>query len=505
VKKKIQAILLILIITAVAVSILEYLNTERTYQKFYRHIDLDGAVPVIGKYPVENVAPQMINCYCLIYNDGDSLIEVKYYKEGVLHKDPIFGVSIIKIEYQGEVVKRSYYDINGKSISNKFGVHSVNRKIFNDKNLLLTTNLNLDEEVIADSDGADQYLRLLNDQGRAIKTFLLNESGDTLIDRLGSYESRYKLNNLGDIIEVSTYENDNAAHGNTLKRIRVQYVKYDEYGNIIEISSYNNEGQLKAFKSDDIAIIRVKYDFAGNWLEKRYYNEKDIIRTKAIYDKNGNILELASYDDFGNPKGDEDTGAAIVRLKYDKQNRQVEKRFYGINGKLKESNDIGAAIISKNYIQNEDEFIIETRYCGIDGNLKARKDTGIATEQIKSSANNTIIEYSFYDTDGLLKEDNIDGIAINKTVFDNNNNLLEESYYGADKKYKVIRNFGYAIARCKYDQCDNLIEVNTFGADGKLIETEGISTMRLEYDEQGNVVKRIRLDKNGNIVKIKEL
>lgn len=173
---------------------------------------------------------------------------------------------------------------------------------------------NLIEEETKNPNGtiASKVVNRYDEKGNKIEDVTYKADGSI------SYKNTHKFDEQGHEIEQMYYEyyKGNGTLGN--RSVRIYYtngnceetvydkndavlaktsIKTDEKGNIIEQLKYNPDGKLNKL----IPKIEFKYDEKGNEIEEIYYDDtaaKVTGRQVKTYDKNGNVLEVMSYDSF---------------------------------------------------------------------------------------------------------------------------------------------------------------------------------------------------------------
>ncbi len=177
-----------------------------------------------------------------------------------------------------------------------------------------------------------------------------------------------------------------------------------------------------------------------------------------VFDENGNIIEVISYDS---------AGRRVERTTYiyDKNGNEIEVIDYYY--------DYSVELLSRKrtFKYDEDENIIEEIWY----------DPSIAGQYIyKYNEEGNMIEKVWYNPDG--------GIIEKKAYkYDENSNMIKEIEYDSDGKSDIT-------VTNKYDQNGNVIEKIEYDSDGKLY-----NTVTYKNDKNGNMIEGNWLDAEGNI------
>lgn len=313
-----------------------------------------------------------------------------------------------------------------------------------------------------------------------------------------------KLNLNGHVKEIRSY------NVGTLKKIYIKQTftskgycskkeSYLENGEIISKTKYDRKGRYKKI---------FNYDINGDlyYTSKMKYNTNDSIRKQCIfkygkfrqqtiyynYDENGNRIEHAVYDKYGDLK-------YKYKYKYDGNGNIVEKAEYSNNGLcntdsyeydkngkcIKYTHNGGSHLFSweENYKYDGNGFLIK-KYHRSDGGSISCDDWNEIYADWGISPRPDDDEYYF----------NCEEQIITKTIYkyDESGRLNEELCYKND-----LRKDNLLITKTiyKYDKSGKLNEQIYYDPEGEISEKRCI-----KYDEKGNITEDINTDKSGNII-----
>lgn len=433
------------------------------------------------------------------------------------------GYSGQALEYDNRAneTKRIFYGIDKQPINPKFGYAGI-AIAYDDKNMPKSVTY-LNELLVPafEKSGIKRINYEYDKRGNRIRYSYTNESGDSLINCHAGY-AEY------------VYE-------------------YDDRGLQTESKALSSSGQLAIDPDCGYARCEYKYDDNGNRISTRYFGRDNrpilvdgIAGKDMVRDRRGNILEetqvgadgkLANgklkikrkYDDYGNETEyslyDRNDKAALnsdnihmAKTDYDSNNQEIMEAYYGVDGLPTISSKTGSHKIEKEY----DEFgnVIKQSYYGTDGKrIKNSAGYSFSTQQHDVFGN--IVRQCFYDVNGEYC-DLKDYVPIGICTYDKWGNMVYLAAQDKDEKFVVHPQNNFAISRMEYDSHDHLIktsyfdekdkpmlggpnkihaEVNDYdskdhlisesylGVDGKPMLLNGISTIRYQYDENGNLTE----------------
>jgi len=248
-------------------------NTE-----YYRHLRYNHVSPYInllGIHPIDQSSAQSSSHYIFKYDDSGRLVEVlnNHYHTEKKHSLASIGVYQLKIEYQDGKEIRTFFDPNGKRVSNDRAVfkevYFYNEKQFKSK--------------LAFYDLKDDPM----ESNWAIAEYHWSQGKDLVIER------RYNLKQ--EQVNVSPYF-----------EFGVTGIQMDKKGWATAHFNLNEDLEI-ADNSIGIASYRDHFDPLGNHVEYRYYNAKDSLALnqwqfafgKKSYDELGNTILLERFDTKG--------------------------------------------------------------------------------------------------------------------------------------------------------------------------------------------------------------
>lgn len=307
----------------------------------------------------------------------------------------------------------------------------------------------------------------------------VRKDGVTPIEKDGIAEMRRSYSPSGDLAAVE-WRN---ARGAFTKRSAMQL---DQYGNVTEVSSYNSSGALverirEIWRYDKhgnkVETLRVRVD-GGPVSNHGPIDTNDYDRKTSSYDKRGNLIEEAYFDEHGNPILH--SGVARVVLGYDARGYRTEVRYFGTDGKP---------------IVPTEPF--EWSFFGVPETCGVR-----ITESFDAHGN--LVEQASFGTDNKLCI-NAHGYARVTASYDARDNKTEIAYYdikGAPVTYRSFSGGGYARATLRYDGRGNQVELAFYGTNGSLtllngVAESGYARETWRYDERGNTIETAYFSPDG--------
>lgn len=381
---------------------------------FFRTINIDQNYDIVGLHPVEDELIGKVNIfYYLDYDENNRLVSVQYIENGRLAIDPFFGVSKVLIEYSEGWERWSFLDEYGFPKENNKGVYFYQIQINGEGFKQALINHDSDWNISENELGVFEYNWVLDEKGRRVSSFRLNENNEKISDLNEVFETRFK---------------------------------YDEDGRLIELSNHGTAGQLVLDKESGVAITSWGYNDRGDIAEESYYG----VDSHPILDK--------------------EFGVAKWNWKWNEKGNIVEESCYGVDGQLILDKKNGVALTKLHHDNNGN--LTELRNYGTDDRLILNKVSGVAIIRFQYSSNGNRIEESFFDTDERPILDKVLGLAMVRWKYDEKGNFIEKSYYGIDGQLISNKNHGFAIIRWEYDEEGNFVEENHFDARGNLIVDE---------------------------------
>ncbi|TGV01936.1 hypothetical protein [Flavivirga rizhaonensis] len=406
-------------------------------------------------------------CIYKRYNKANKKVGHYYNsKEERISVNKIYQIES-KIDPQGCYIT-SYYDINLKSIKNKYGIHykkntldSLGRTIeldFFDSNNIPKNDIDFVSKVIKEYDSNHQLI--------GYKEY--DESG-TFAKHLYSYNSKYEYDERGNLKRNINLNQDSEIAPNK-DGISIYTYTYDLYDNRTSSKRFNkfNDPVLGV---DDYHMELEKFDKKGRTLfYGKYYpgyvlsfNDEKWGASKYNY-LNDSIVYVRNVDVFNDVFND-NSGVAILKKHLDKKNR-VKKLIY-----LDTNN---------NYAQTKDE-IVEFQYLYDNRGNKTQEST--------------------LDSLGNLKEFQAD-VAIVKWDYDLNNNKIKTTYYNSSSEL-ANANQNVTYNTYKYNNKNQLIERANFNKNMEpkildgffkrkfILSVTGRDSIILNYNTNNKLVKGV--------------
>ncbi len=342
--------------------------------KYYRKVAVDERFSIIGEYPLTPELGNKGESYRFFYNKEGKLKRVDHLVGGKLKEESFFGndVARVIIEHLEVYEKRSYFDANVIPVRGRYGGFSINILFDEDDNPVSKLIYGKYGEFAEDIYGVAQYSLTTNAEGLIEKVIFYDLSGKRITSEEGGFETRFKYDEDGNIIERSYFDSRRNSRENK-DGFAVLRRKFDDKGNIVEIRHFNAKDKLTEV-ANGVAIIQQKFDKDGNIIESRYLGKNEklkennmgvaIIRCK--FDAYGNIVEQKYYDVSDELTEGEFYEFAIRQWEYDEDGKLMETRFLDANGNLTNVINEEAAILRMKY--DEDGNLEQVLRFGKDGN-----------------------------------------------------------------------------------------------------------------------------------------
>lgn len=268
-------IILHLLLLFCASSIFGQSNTETAYYRQLRYNHISPYLAISGIHPIDQSTAKSTSHYVFKYDDSGNLSEVINNHYHTVKKHPLASLGVYKlvIEYKDGKEIRTFFDPNGKRISNDRKVYK--EVFYYDQNQLKTKLKFYDlEDVPMESNWA-------------IAEYHWKQKEDFVIER------RFNLKK--EMVNVSPYF-----------EFGVTGIRMDKNG--IPKGHYNLNDQLKvANNSIGVAYYQDRFDAQGNHIEYSYYDADDRLTLnqwqfavgKKSYDELGNNILLEQFDTEG--------------------------------------------------------------------------------------------------------------------------------------------------------------------------------------------------------------
>jgi YD repeat-containing protein len=210
--------------------------------------------------------------------------------------------------------------------------------------------------------------------------------------------------------------------------------------------------------------------------------EKDAVKNRKHYEHiyYGKILTTIYYrDENGNPCTDDNNEAAIITQRYDKQGNLIEEASFNADGTLK--NDwYGFAIYRWTY--DEKHLRTQGAFYDAEGKLAKKKFSNTAVNCWRYDDNGNIVVWANYDTDGCIAND-ILGVAATQYKYDEKKRETMAATYGTDKALANNKN-GYAVLLTIYDDESGATLTGYYDKSLKPVEVKGASFVRTIQSEK---------------------
>lgn len=478
----------------------------RKRHEYFRHATIDGRHELLGRYPVDSVIAQQINCYHFVYDHKGRPVKVEYLKRGNLAIDSRFGAALIEIDYWKEWAfilldkweRWRFCNEDNDLIRNNDGVFSfylnATYHVFSPNTWDVYSHKYND---VLDKNGLEEYMYRLDKDGRIISEKHKGTDDLWSSDSLGVFEYEMKYDTNGNLIEISS---DGDTNGVFIKRFT-----YDEFGNRLETKYYDKNKNLVSPKDIGAPIVRYKYDENGYLIETSFYDEKGkpiegkegIAVVRREFNEMGDLLSERNYRVNGNLKTSEESGVTETLYEYDDQGNVLLKRYLGVNGQLVESRISDVAMAC--WVYNSQGKWTELSVYGVDGQLKNNVQ-GRAVCRRKYDEYGFRVEESVFDANGMRTEVSAK-YALMRVARDKNHRIIEYSFYDCNEQLTSDWRGGYAIYTCKYDRWGNIIEERYFNPDGELMNNaKGIAVYTAKCDRHGLSRNYSYYDKDGKLL-----
>ena len=207
--------------------------------------------------------------------------------------------------------------------------------------------------------------------------------------------------------------------------------------------------------------IVTSMDNAKHVVEERYYKadgspaacETGYSIMRKSYDKNGNLVRTAYFDQNDKPYLVEKLGYSYVEMAYDESNHKTGETYYDTAGNV-------VILDGKNY----------------------------AGVQYEYDENGNVLSAAYFDTDGNAVLSG-DGYHKAQYTYDRDKHKLTERYYDTNGQLMIIPK-GYAGIDHEYDDYGNDIRCAYYNADGVIAPNkDGTIISVKEYDSRGRVIR----------------
>ncbi len=385
------------------------------------------------------------------------------------------------------------------------------------------------------SNGRSNIVRLLNEydeEGFLIESLFQRDSLNTrTCDANGVYGVRYAHDAQGLVISALNLNDIGRAH-NTRYGVAEKQYEYDGQGRVVLAAAYNDEGK-PVLGEDGYAQLAVERDAKGNAVSLRYLDEQGHLcnipekyaRAEIAYDEQGRRISMRLYDAAGEPAYDTN-GVHETRFTYDDKGRLASASYYDGGGEAqycldgyfcarytydeegRESSFLtydtqgqlccgyhGTAGYRRTYNEDVTGSTTSITTIGPDGEPAPRDEGYYTMRRMEGEYGRPFLE-EYLDENGEPTDD-IYGVSTNRYVYDMAGNLFIKEYF--DSKGGRCLKDGVSSIWYEYEN-SRCVQVCLFGTDMEPISPDGWWELRVDYDEQGNVVCFRYYDEQGDPV-----
>ncbi|HSI83392.1 MAG TPA: hypothetical protein VK970_06385, partial [Candidatus Methylacidiphilales bacterium] len=370
--------------------------------QYYRIARTDARYEVVGAYPFspEIIKKQSRFPYYKFTSRNGKLQQIECYKGQFLQIDDKY-FETVQIRYQRTPANpplpaleiHVFLDANGDPMGKEDGVFAERLTLNNHGQCVRITNLDADNQPMMDGMGIVHYVRTVDTEGRVVSTSFEDARHKRIFDNQGHYEirssynkegfritkknygpdgslledrsgiaiTRWKHDDLGNVIQESYFDKDDKP---TLRNgagpHRVDYT-YDDNGNIIKEEYFDSRKDIITDETHNVAEIMRKFDANGNILEVAFADTEGFLTRSSVtgyaaerftYNERGDITQRTTANERGRPIRDPAIGAATERILYYPDGRTQSRRFFDESDHLVELPLYNAAIILYEYLPN---------------------------------------------------------------------------------------------------------------------------------------------------------
>lgn len=341
--------------------------------------------------------------------------------------------------------------------------------------------------------------RLLNrydEQGFSTETTFAGVDGKPMICGLG-YAKLATVYEQGRPVKQS-YLGINGEPVYAKNGISVITRKYDAAGRTAEESYWGTDGHPCRLKTG-FARIEFFYSDRGEKIREAYFDEENnacfrfgVASLNQSF-TDGNVTEVAYFDEEGRPGVELEKGVYCIRMVYDGKGNLCEEAYFDTAGNRCFSKQGIHAVKSGRDLNGN---ITEESYFDTHGNPVASTQ-GIAAVR-RSYRNGRLVSESYFDTEGSPGLRNDLNINRREIGYDRFGNPVRYSCYGLDEQGGAVLSF---VIEKGYDRLGRETVVRYLNASGQLVAMdEGFAEMRYEWDEMCRQTKASFFDVSGRPV-----
>ncbi len=429
-------------------------------------------------------------------------------KDGSLAAEPGSCAAYYIYDYspEGHVMQVHYLDQAGNPTPGKKGAFMTRYEHDGQGHLLGGTSLWKDGRPMNDKDGNAESRSSYDAAGNEVSSENFDAGGNPIdAGQLGFQRMTCKFDDRGNCVTATMWHADGRRYsvgniGNVRAGLcRSSELHYDDLGNIAGVACLMPDGQLAR---SGYAFSRQSHDEHGWPIREDYLDRLGHptqgplggVRTTFTHDTDGNVTEMASFDDGGKPainfwrwhkKVSTFENGNEIRTEW----RDADDKPTAIEG--------GFAVIEKNFDAHGNE--IRTAYLGVDGAPVLHRDEGFAIKNTSRDACGREIESHFLDEKGNAVRSN-DGYAHIRKVYNEDNKVAEEDYL--DERGRPTRSAsGYAQIARRFDRNGNVTDERYLDEQGKPLSVKGgYAEHATDYNDHNALVREAFLDPDGGPV-----
>ena len=323
---------------------------------------------------------------------------------------------------------------------------------------------------------------------------------------LGSVHSLHLgYDDMGNVSKVEFLDSDGELTLSPTLQFAYAELKYDN-GNCVEMAVFDDDGN-PVRSHNNSACVRYEYDARGNAVVERSFDENlkpcfnnmNYSVMEADYDRYGNVVEQRSFGPAGEPVVNSD-GWAVKKMEY-RRGMLISIAAFDPEGLPVRAGQLDAHRIRYSY--SPTGYVEDIAYYGTEDE-PAECGEGYHRVHNEYDSFGRIIEMSVYDMDGAPTE-NIYGFFRVRSEYDDYGRPLGSSYFDASGDLTVSHQpgCGYASFRNTYDKYGNLVETAAFGEDMEPVNADGgYSRMVSLYNDNSQQLMVVCYDKAGRLVPI---
>lgn len=408
----------------------------------------------------------------LKYDNRNNLIMQSFFDEKgniTISRD---GYAKDSLEYDetGNPIKETYYNNNNICSYNKNGVAKIISKYDEAGNQIEATFYGINSEKVSSKLGYHIMTNKYDANNRLEEVMFKDTNAKPCFsNQVGFISQTLAYYEVGKIREVN-YSDGYGNSSNNIYGVAKLIYKYDKRGNVVEEACFNNRGER--------SIGKVGYS-----IMKRKYNDKDSLNEVSFYGINEKLITA-------------NQGAAIQKFTYDDRGNNLTKSNYGIDS-LPCVDKAGVFTYYMEY--DERDFLNKIYEKSINGEIVL--NNGIASQKNLNDEMGNQIEISYFDLTNKLSNNN-NGFAKQKIIYSPKGKVVKVAFFDSNDK-PCMTKVGCVIVKIEYDEMGNTIEYQMLNEKGDRCSYNGISFVKLKYNNLGEEILKTFYDINGNIIQPK--